>query len=67
MIIYLIIFWVTGIIVALLGNRKLREYKDYEDPIAFLIIGIFICVFMSWAAVLALGIDGDFEFPKRKK
>ena len=60
------IVWVIGIVVALLGNRKLREYKDYYNPKLFLVLGIFLCVFMSWAMVLAMLMDGTFEFPKAK-
>ena len=35
-----IIIWVVGIVVALLGERRLREYKDYDKPTAYLVTGI---------------------------
>jgi len=34
-ILALIIFWTIGIVIALLGNKKIREYKDYDHPKLF--------------------------------
>ena len=62
-----IIIWLVGIVVALLGERRLREYKDYDKPIAFLITGIALCVLTSWLMVFGALMSGTFEFPKRKK
>lgn len=60
-----IIIWILGIIVALLGNKKLREYQDYYNPNTFLVLGIICSILMSWAMVLAMIMDGTFEFPKK--
>ena len=62
-----IIIWVVGIVVALLGERRLREYKDYDKPITFLITGIALCLLTSWLMVFGALVTGTFEFPKRKK
>lgn len=62
-----IIIWVVGIVVALLGERRLREYKDYDKPTAYLVTGIVMCVVTSWLMVFGALISGTFEFPKRKK
>lgn len=59
-----IIFWAIGSVIALLGNKKIREYRDYFHPVAFLIVGIVLSVTMSWAFVGALWMAGEFEFPK---
>lgn len=56
-----IIFWIIGIVIALLGNKKIREYKDYNHPKLFLIFGILLSVFMSWAFVISMIITGDFS------
>lgn len=60
-----IIFWAIGSVIALLGNKKIREYRDYFHPVAFLIVGIVLSITMSWAFVGALWMTGEFEFPKR--
>ena len=62
-ILALIIFWTIGIVIALLGNRKIREYKDYESPKLFLALGIFLSVFMSWALVILMILDDTFKLP----
>lgn len=62
-----IIFWIVGIIVALLGERRLREYKDYDKPKAYLASGIALCVLTSWLMVIGAVMSDTFEFPKRKK
>ena len=62
-----ITIWVIGIIVALLGERRLREYKDYENPKGYLISGIVLCFLTSWLMVFGALMSGTFEFPKRKK
>ena len=56
-----IIFWIIGIVIALLGNKKIREYKDYGHPKLFLIFGILLSVFMSWVFVISMIITGDFS------
>lgn len=61
---FLIIFWLAGSSVALLGNKKLREYKDYDHPKLFLITGIILSVVMSWAFVLASLMNDTFKLPK---
>ena len=60
-----IIFWIIGIVIALLGNKKIREYKDYGHPKLFLIFGILLSVFMSWAFVISMIITGDFSLPDK--
>ena len=62
-----IVVWVTGTIVALLGERRLREYQDYENPKGYLISGIVLCFLTSWLMVFGALMSGTFEFPKRKK
>lgn len=62
-----IIIWLTGSILALFGERRLREYKDYEHPTAYLITGIALCIITSWLMVFGAFMSGTFEFPKRKK
>ena len=59
-----IIFWLIGSVVALLGNKKIREYRDYFHPVASLIVGIVLSVILSWTFVGALWMAGEFEFPK---
>ena len=61
------IIWLIGVVLALLGERRLREYKDYEHPKAYLIGGILLCIFTSWLMVFGALMNGTFEFPKRKK
>lgn len=65
--IIIIIVWTLGAIVALLGNKKLRDWRDYYNPTSFLITGILLCVLLSWAMVISMIIDGTFGFPKRKR
>lgn len=62
-----IIIWVIGIVIALLGERRLREYKDYDNPTTYLVTGIVMCVVTSWLMVIGALMSGTFEFPKRKK
>ena len=50
-----LIFWIIGIIAAMLGNRKIREYKHYGNPKIF--------VTMSWAMVLALLMSREYILP----
>ena len=64
-ILALIIFWTIGIVIALLGNEKIREYKDYDHPKLFLILGILLSVFMSWALVLLMIINEEFSLPDK--
>ena len=59
----LLIFWIIGIIVALLGDKKIRQYKQYENPRIFLTIGIFLCITMSWAMVFCLLITNEYVLP----
>jgi len=66
-LIIVISIWLLGTIVALLGERRLREYKDYDHPKRYLITGIALCVFTSWLMVFGALMSGTFEFPKRKK
>lgn len=63
MIIGLLIFWIIGIIAALLGNKRIREYKHYESPKIFLTLGIFLCITMSWSMVLALLMSREYILP----
>lgn len=60
-----IIIWLIGIVLALLGERRLREYKDYDRPVAFLVTGIALCVVTSWLMVIGALMSGTFEFPKK--
>jgi hypothetical protein len=62
-IVGVIIFWVIGIIVALLGNRGLMEYNDYDCPKLYLAMSIFLCVSMSWALVFLSLIDDTCRLP----
>lgn len=62
-----IVTWAIGSIVALLGERRLREYKQYENPTTYLVIGIVLCLFTSWLMVFGALVNGTFEFPKRKE
>ncbi len=62
-----IIIWLVGIVIALLGERRLREYRDYDKPTAYLVTGIALCVVTSWLMVFGALMSGTFEFPKRKK
>jgi hypothetical protein len=63
-LISLVIFWLSGSAVALLGNQKIREYKDYRHPVMFLISGILLSVLMSWAFVMASLMSDTFKLPK---
>lgn len=58
-----LIFWFIGSVVALLGQRRIREYKDYVLPKLFLVVGIFLCITMSWIIVLSLLMEGEYKLP----
>ena len=58
-----LIFWLAGGLVALLGQQKIREYKDYSNPKVYLIGWILLCFFMSWALVLLLLMNGEYVLP----
>lgn len=60
-----IIFWIIGIVIALLGSERIREYKDYDHPKLVLILGILLSVFMSWIFVILMIIDGEFSLPDK--
>ncbi len=60
-----IIFWISGVVVALLGNERIREYKYCSHPKLLLILGIFLSVFMSWAFVIPMIITGEFSLPDK--
>ena len=62
-----IVIWVIGSIMALLGERRLREYKQYDNSTTYLIIGITLCLFTSWLMVFGALVNGTFEFPKKKR
>lgn len=62
-LIWLIIIWLSGSVVALLGNEKIRDYKCYGHPKTFLVTGIILSVSMSWAFVLASLMDDTFRLP----
>ena len=62
-LVWLIIIWLSGSVVALLGNEKIRDYKCYRRPKAFLITGIILSVVMSWAFVFASILNDTFKFP----
>lgn len=62
-LVWLIIIWLSGSVVALLGNEKIRDYKCYGHPKAFLITGIILSVVMSWAFVLASIMNDTFKLP----
>lgn len=57
------IFWLIGIVFAILGESKIREYKDYEHPYLIRYTGIFLCVVMSWAYVMALLMNCKYILP----
>ena len=63
----LAIMWLAGVIISLLGEKRLRQYKNFENPRTFLIIGILLCVFTSWLMVIGAIMSCTFEFPKIKK
>lgn len=63
-LISLVIFWLSGSAVALLGNEKLRDYKCYAHPKTFLVTGIILSVSMSWAFVMASLMNDTFKLPK---
>lgn len=65
-LIIVLIIWLIGTILALLGEKRLRDYKDFRNPTTFLIIGIILCVITSWLMVLGALINRTFEFPKKK-
>lgn len=64
-VIVFVIFWLIGIVVAFLGNQRLREYKDYVWPKFILISGIFLSIFMSWVLVVLLFFNGEFKLPDK--
>ena len=63
-ILFFSVFWAAGIAAAFLGNRKLREWRCYENPVGFLVTGCFLCVFMSWVLVILLSLEGDWVLPE---
>ena len=63
-LIFFIIFWATGSVVALLGNKRIREYRDYYHPWVFLIGEIIFSVLMSWVFVILSLTDYTFKLPK---
>ena len=63
----LAVIWLAGVIISLLGEKRLRQYKNFENPRTFLIIGILLCVFTSWLMVIGAIMNCTFEFPKIKK
>jgi hypothetical protein len=60
-----IIFWISGIVLAFLGDRELREYKCYYHPKIYLFTSILLTLFMSWGMVILLFINDEFELPKK--
>jgi hypothetical protein len=62
-LIFLVIFWLSGSVIALLGNQKIREYKYYDYPWIFLIIGILLSFCMSWVYILTSLMDDTFKLP----
>lgn len=64
-LIIFIIFWTIGVVLAFLGNRKLREWRDYVHPVLYLVTGSFLCLFMSWVMVMVLLVEDGFEFPRK--
>lgn len=60
-----IIFWVAGIVLALLGNKNLREWRDYCNPKTYLFFSVLLTLFISWAMVIILIIEDEFELPKK--
>lgn len=65
-LIIVLVIWLIGTILALFGEKRLRDYKDYHNPTAFLIIGIILCFMTSWLMVLGALMNGTFEFPQKK-
>ena len=59
----LLIFWLIGSVIAMLGERKIREYKQYENPKFFLCLGIFVTISMSWTLVFLLLVSGEYTLP----
>jgi len=66
-LIIFIVIWIAGIVIALLGSEKLRDWKHYENPVSFLIMGIWLCILMSWVMVFLSIMNEEFSFPKRNK
>ena len=64
-VIVFVIFWLIGTVIALLCNERLHEYKDYDHPKFMLIGGIFLSILMSWALVLFLILNDEFELPEK--
>lgn len=65
-IIFLVV-WGLGVIVALLGNKNLREYQHYHNSKLYLVSGIILTITMSWALVVLMIINCEYELPKTKR
>ena len=64
-VLILIIIWLVGVVLALCGEKRLREYKDYDNPKLYLTMGIILCVLTSWLMVFGALVNGTFEFPRK--
>lgn len=64
-LIVFIIFWVAGIALVFLGNKNLREWREYYNPKIYLFASVLITLSMSWAMVIILIIEDEFELPKK--
>ena len=62
----LITIRMVGTVLALLGERRLREYKDYDNPTTYLIVGIILCILLPWLMVWGALVNGTFELPKKQ-
>ena len=62
-IIFVVFFWIVGIIIDFLCWRRLRDYKCYSHPYIDLCVCIFLCCTMSWALVILSIINNEFETP----
>ena len=62
-ILALALLWCAGSALALLGNRKIREYKCYRNPVLFLVSGVVLSVLMSWGMVIGLVMNGSYSLP----
>lgn len=56
-----LIFWITGIIAAILGVDGVRNYKDYQKPVLGLLMTLFFCICMSWGMVILESIEGNYK------
>ena len=65
-LIIVLVIWLIGTILALFGEKRLRDYKDFHNPTTFLIMGIILCITTSWLMVWGALMNGTFEFPKKK-